>query len=254
MSEKQEEFKELTGLRQIYYTLLVRLFWKEPEPEFIASLNSELASRAQAAGQLHPLMGDGWREIGEFLAHHQPDEVVAEYTRMFVGPFQPQVSPYESRYLTGALFKEPLVKVREFMARTGMAKDESQDFPEPEDMLAFELEIMNWLVTKELDAKNAKEARKWVERQAEFFKTHLQVWAPECAKDITEAENAVFYHGVGLLLQGFLELEILNFHDIGPEQVATLEEARRHYGKMRTFKGEVYDPDPVGDPPSKIEN
>lgn len=254
MREYQEDMRELSELRQVYYTLLVRFFWKEPEEEFLASLREGLPERVQAAGQLHPLIGEGWEEIGGYLDSHPPEEVANEFTKMFLGPHQPPVAPYESFYLAGSLYKEPLIKVREFMRAAGLAKKDDEHFPEPEDILTFELEIMNWLVTKELAAKNPKDALKWLERQAEFFKTHLQVWSPQCAKDIVEAEYAEFYKGAGKILQGFLELETLHFQDMGPEKVETLAEARKRLGKQRTFKGEVYDPDPLGDPANPVEN
>ncbi|MEE8394656.1 MAG: molecular chaperone TorD family protein, partial [bacterium] len=101
---------ELLDLRQLYYSLLVKLFWTEPAPELIETLKKDLADRAAGAGELHPLLGEGWLAIGKALEKMGVEQVADEYTRMFLGPFQPQVSPYESLYLTGMLFKEPLIE------------------------------------------------------------------------------------------------------------------------------------------------
>lgn len=253
MSEEKEQHRELTQLRQLYYTLLVKMFWEEPPAEFLESLKEGINDRAIAAGQLHPLMGEGWMEIAAYLEDKGAEELKFEFARMYIGPVQPPVSPYESYYLAGSMYKEPLTKVRRFMKKVGLEK-QPEKYPEPEDVLAFELEIMNWLVMKELDAGNEKERVRWQKRQAEFFKEHLQVWGPECAKDISEADGAEFYKGAGLILRGFLDLEILTFHEIGPKKVETLEEARKRNMSMRTWKGDIYDPDPVGDPESNVEN
>ncbi len=245
--------KELAALRQIYYHLLVQLLWKEPEPEFVASLSEGLAERTEAAGQLHPRLGAGWRMIGEYLDKKSPAEVGDEFTRLFLGPYNVEVNPYESYYLAGGLFKEPLIEVRNFMAQTGMKKA-GEDYAEPEDALAFELEIMNWLIQKQLDAKTNKAEQRWVEAQATFLKQHLLVWGPACARDIEGAESARFYKGAAALLVGLLEMDGAQFHGIGPEKVETLEEARKRHGGRRPWKGPTYDPNAISEPSGELES
>lgn len=247
-----EEQQVLAALRQAYYGLLVRLLWSEPDRAFIASLVDKLEEWAETAEQLQPLMGEGWRAIGAYLADHDSEEIAEEFTLLFLGPSIPQLSPYESRYLTGSLYNRPLIEVRQFMKDVGLEKEEGE-IHEPEDMLAFELEIMNWLVSKEKEAPDGKTGGNWYEKQAHFFKRHLQVWGPQCARDLQNAPGSNFYKGVGLMLEGFLQSEAIGFHGIGPEKAETLEEAQKRLNKP-TFKGEVYDPDPVGEPPSGIEN
>ncbi len=151
------------------------------------------------------------------------------------------MNPYESLYLAGNLFKEPLIRVRGFMQQVGLEKNDAE-FPEPEDVLAFELEIMNWLVSKQLAAATEEEAEGWVASQAEFLKRHLLIWGPVCAADIEKAEGADFYRGVAALLAGFLDMERVQFHGVGPERIETLEEARRRYGHRRSWRGPTFDP------------
>lgn len=236
---------ELLDLRQLYYSLLVKLFWTEPAPELIETLKKDLADRAAGAGELHPLLGEGWLTIGKALEKMGVEQVADEYTRMFLGPFQPQVSPYESLYLTGMLYKEPLIEVRAFMEKAGLKKIEKKS-AEPEDVLAFELEIMNWLVAKQKMATTPEEEAPWVDLQAEFLREHLLVWAPTCAREIRAVENAVFFSGVAQLLEGFLELEKEWFHGLGVENVAPLSDARKKFSKKSAFSGPVFDPETAG--------
>lgn len=238
------EAEEIHNLRRLYYGLLTRLLMQEPEPAWVSSLGEGLSERAEAARLLEPMLGEGWRTIADFLDEHAPEVVVEEYTRIFLGPHQPEVAPYESHYLTGMLFKEPLIAVRGFMNSIGLEKND-ETFPEPEDILSFELEIMNWMLGREAESSEADEAEEWRERQAVFFKEHIQVWGPTCAKDLQEA-SGYFYRGVGELLEGFLKLEIQTNRERGPEKVETLEEARLRSRNRRPWKGKTYDPESMG--------
>ena len=236
---------ELGNLRRLYYSLLVRLLWREPEAEWVASLAEGIKERARAAGGLNERMGEGWNLIGEFLENNEPEAVAQEFTDLFLGPFGAQVNAYESYYLIGHLFKEPLIAVRDFMGRVGLEK-KPEEYAEPEDVIAFELEIMNWLVGKQLGANNSDEEEGWVLSQAEFLKKHLLIWGPACSKDIGAAEAADFYKGVAAILGGFLELERLHFHGFGPDKIETIEEARRRYGSKPAWRGTTFDPEGAG--------
>ena len=122
--------KELAEFRHTYYSLFVRFWWKEPDAAFIDSLQGDIENRIDPAAKLHPLMGEGWRSIQSFLAERAPEEVADEYTRLYIGPFGVPIYPYESHYLTGHLFRAPLVILRGFLKRLGLEKqEESQAAP-----------------------------------------------------------------------------------------------------------------------------
>ena len=237
--------QELASVRQLYYSLFVKLLWREPENDFIASLADNIEERAEGAGKLSPKLGEGWKRIAKFLKASGPEQVTDEFTRLYLGPYQPEVVPYESHYIVGSLFKEPLIEVREFMKQVGLEKI-PDDFKEPEDILAFEMEIMNWLIDKQLQSKDEKEEQKWLDRQSEFLKGHLLVWGPACARDMEQAENAQFYNGVAVLMQGLFDLEEQLFHGMDSRKIETLEQAQKRHGKRRTFKGPTFDPEAAG--------
>lgn len=245
--------KELAILRKLYYGLLVQLLWKEPDPKFVGSLKDGLDERGRAAGQLNKRLGEGWRTIGEYLDKYDVGEIADEYTKLFMGPYGAKVHPYESMYTAGGLFKGPLIEVRNFLGQIGLAKKE-EDYAEPEDALAFELEIMNWLIQKQMEAKGEKEEQRWLDAQAEFLKCHLLVWGPTCAADIENAEIAKFYRGVGALLGGLLEMEEVNFHGIGPGKTESLEEARKRHGAKTDWDGPTYDPENIPEPSGKLDS
>ena len=222
--------------RQTYYRLFVQLLWKEPEAAFIAALRDDMQSRAEAAASVHPLMGSGWQVIDDYLADHSPDAVAAEFNQLFLEPFAKGIRPYASYYLTGQFFTEPLKAWRGFLKQLGVEKPPG--FTDPEDVLAFELDVMRWLIDKQAAADDAD---RWLRLQATCLKEHVLVWAPSCAVDIEQAPQAAFYRGAAQLLRGFLEVEQSLFRDWGLDRVATLAEARAHYGAGPEWRGPLFD-------------
>lgn len=244
---------ELASLRQLYYGLLVRLFQREPDPAFVQSLLEGIDERAEGAAKLNEHLGEGWRRIRAYLREQGTEGIAEEFTLLFLGPFGAKVNPYESYYVRGGFFKEPLIAVRSFMEQVGLEKSD-EDYPEPEDVLAFELEIMNGLIGKQLKAGNPEAEAEWLERQGEFLKQHLLVWGPDCARDIEAADGASFYKGVATLLSGLFDVERTAFHGIGPDHILTMEEARSSYGRSKTWEGEVFDGTAPRPPSEPIES
>jgi TorA maturation chaperone TorD len=229
--------RDFIQFRQTYYRLFVQLLWKEPEAGFVAALREDMHPRTEAAAAVHPLMGSGWRLIDDYLADHRPDEVAAEFSQLFLEPFARMVRPYASYYLTGQFFTEPLKTWRGFLKQLGIEKP--QGFTDPEDVLAFELDVMRWLIDKQAAAPD--DADRWLRLQVTCLKEHLLVWAPSCAADIEQAPQAAFYRGAAQLLRGFLKVEQSLFRDWGLDKVATLAEARARYGAGPEWCGPLFD-------------
>lgn len=234
--------RDLLAFRQAYYELFVSLLWKEPASELLAALAGGIEERIKAARNLNPLLAEGWEKIGRFLAETPSErltEVVSdEYTRLFIGPHGPEVNPYESFYLAGRVMDRPLANLRAHLKQVGLEKQ--QGYPEPEDFLAFELEVMRWLIGKQSISTDPEEEKRWLQHQAQFLKQHLLVWAPACAQDIESAKGAVFYPGVAMTLRGFLEVERSLLQEWGVDKVATLDQIRRLYGATARWKGPTF--------------
>ncbi|MFB3820313.1 MAG: molecular chaperone [Candidatus Methylomirabilales bacterium] len=242
--------KDLLAFRQGYYDLFVSLLGQEPSPALLRGLADGMAERIRGSQGLHPLLAEGWEEMQRLLtgsAAQQVAEAVAdEYTRLFVGPQPPEVNLYESFYLTGRLLDRPLVAVRAFLAEVGIRKEEG--YAEPEDFLAFELEVMRRLIRRQATAADPEAEAEWIGRQAEFVVRHLLVWAPAAAADLEQAPGASFYRAVAKLLRAFLELERDLFKEQGA--VRSLEEARQAAAGRGEWRGPLLDwaDAPGGDP------
>lgn len=244
--------RDLLAFRQGYYDLFVSLLWKEPAGELLAALAEGMQARIDGARNLHPLLGEGWGEIARFLDRADRrtlgESGADEYTRLFLGPRGPEVNPYESFYLTGRLLDRPLALVRSFLNEIGIAKQAG--YAEPEDFLAFELEVVRRLIGRQRAATGPEAEAQALDLQATFLKRHLLVWGPAAATDLREAKGAVFYRGVGRLLEGFLELERDLFKGWGREELRSLDEARQSFARGKEWKGPLFDPS-AGPAPDK---
>lgn len=236
---------DLLAFRRTYYDLLVALLAREPAPALLCALGETVEDRTRAAHALHPLLGEGWEEIGQAL-DRKPVETAAkeaarQFSRLFVGPFAPLVNPYESYYLTGKLFERPLAEVRAFLVRAGIEREAG--YHEPEDSLTFELEVVRQLVGRQAAEDPTASAAPWLELQVAFLKDHLLVWGPACALDLDRAAGPGLYRGAARLLRGFLALERDLVTDGGAGEPRSLEEAQAGHRRGVGWRGPLLESD-----------
>ncbi len=235
--------RELQEFRGGYYGLFVSLLWREPPGDLITGLGRGLQARIEATQGEAPEIAVGWRGVQAFLASIAADEVGEavneEYTRLFLGPPHPELNLYESFYLTGHVMDRPLAVLRGDLGTLGIAKDPA--YAEPEDFLAFELDVMRRLIGLQADATDPDGEARWIEAQAAFLKRHLLVWAPVAAGHLAEARSGAFYRAVGRLLGGFLGFERRLFEAWGAEPITTIDEARQRYAGTGVWRGPLMD-------------
>ncbi len=234
---------DLLALRLGYYDLFVGLLWREPTAELVAALGQGSEERIRAARVVDPGLGEGWEAIARLRAAGAParlaEAAVTEYTRLFLGPGAPELNLYESHYLAGRLFDRPLAAVRSSLKELGIEKDPA--YPEPEDFLAFEIEVVRTLVRRQETTPDREAQTRAVDAQAVFLKRHLLVWGPAAAGDLAAAREAPFYQAVGTLLRGFLALELRLLKDWGPEELRALDAMRRQFARRSEYRGPVFE-------------
>ena len=233
--------REISGFRRGYYEILSRLFMDPPKEPLIGVLGHDLESRIEAAQHLNPPLAEGWQTIGLCLADNSGDpaklrEALSdEHNLLFLSPREAVILPYESYYMDKDIFGPSLAQLRGFLRRAGLEKRE--DFPEPEDHIACELEIMGQLIARQEGAKEPTEEEHLLHLQGEFLKAHLLPWVFALCNDLEKEEKAQFYKGIGKLTRGFLELEREVIADWGPA-VPTREPARE---RVDRWKGPTFD-------------
>jgi TorA maturation chaperone TorD len=126
-----------------------------------------------------------------------------EYHELFIGVARGELLPYGSYYLTGFLHEKPLSKLRNDMARLGIARD--ADRKEPEDHIASLMDMMAGLITGEFGDPAP------LAEQKTFFEAHISSWASHFFADLEGAKSSVLYAAVGTIGRSFMEIEATAF-------------------------------------------
>lgn len=158
----------------------------------------DLQRAAQFSGDDTPL----GRAISKFAkAAGATTEAAADddFHALFIGLGRGLLVPYASYYLTGFLHEKPLARLRQDMAELGIERVSS--VKEPEDHIASVLEIMAGLVDGSLVGAVP------LERQKQFFETHVSSWAPYFFKDLATSGQSEFYSALGEIGEVFMEIE-----------------------------------------------
>lgn len=189
-SGEPEASEAIERVRAQAYALLAALLARPPSAELLARL-AGLPPDASAWGVALGALGAEARRAS-------PAEAEREYGRLFVGLTRGELVPYASFYLTGFLHDRPLVRLREDMARLGVARRAGT--AEPEDHIAGVLEIMAGLIDGRFGAAST-------EAQRGFHERHLAPWAPRFFRDLERAEEAKLYRPVGTLGRTLMDIE-----------------------------------------------
>lgn len=145
-----------------------------------------------------------------------------EYTRLFVGPLEMEVPPWESVYVGegGMLFQESTLKVRECYRRFGLLPEEYRRVAD--DSLALELGFMAALSQRSVDAFEAKDAdilSKTLQGAKDFLTEHLLVWVPQLAEKAAHTKTDRLYPRLLHILDSFLKKDAETLNDLLSEGV-----------------------------------
>lgn len=128
-----------------------------------------------------------------------PEEAAREFHDLFIGVGRGELVPYGSYYITGFLNEKPLARLRNDMARLGIARRD--DVSEPEDNIAALCEMMAGLIMGDFDGAAD------LAEQKRFFGAHVGSWAKTFFTDLEGARSSVFYACIGQLGAAFMDVE-----------------------------------------------
>ena len=183
------EIDEVDAARAREYALLASLLLRAPDAELLSRL-SELRGDASPLGLAHVALADAASRV-------RADTVEREFFALFIGIGRGEVMPYGSYYLTGFLHERPLARLREDLAKIGVAR--ADDVAEPEDHAGILCEIMAGLCSGALPAPEGSDRV--------IFENHMASWSGRFFGDVERAEAADFYRSVGLLGRTLIALE-----------------------------------------------
>lgn len=192
------------------YALLGRLLLAPPDVAMLQGLQ-RIGHEARALRHSGSPLIDALAALGDAAEAADPIVLIDEYAALFLGPGQPAIDPYGSRYLSGHLHDRPLVALRHDLARLGIAR---RDTPgETEDHLGALFEVMRLLIDEGGDGHDGigDDDGDALAPQRRFFAAHLFPWADRCLADLEAARGARFYRDVAEVGRCFVELEQIAF-------------------------------------------
>jgi TorA maturation chaperone TorD len=172
------------------YSMLARLLRSTPD----AQVMQQVAGFSQVEAEQDE-MALAMSMLGLAATTSTPDSVDDEFHALFIGLGRGELVPYASWYLTGYLMEKPLGRLRDDLAALGFERQEG--VTEPEDHVAALCEVMAVLI----------EEGGPLNRQAQFFESHMADWLAKFFSDLSESNSAVFYKAVGRFGEAFTAFE-----------------------------------------------
>jgi len=170
------------------------------------ALLGSLLLRAPSAGlldQIAKLRGDATPlgmahvELAEAARNTDVARAEREFFDLFIGIGRGELLPYGSYYLTGFLHERPLARLREDLARSGIAR--ADGVVEPEDHAGILCEVMSGLAGGQLPAPAGSDRT--------IFEKHMASWIGRFFADLEGAQTADFYRRVGTVGRLFMDIE-----------------------------------------------
>lgn len=178
-----------------FYTVLARLLLA-PDAPLLQTLAAQPVDEAEGGDDA---LAQAWVGLVQACAATPPQAVAQAHADLFIAPGTPPLNPYASFYRSGVLMDEPLARLRQDLARRGLARRAASG--EPEDHLGALCDAMAALIRRG-DSPAA---------QARFFAAHLRGWPARCLDDIGAFPRAGFYRSVAAFGRCFLEGEQQDF-------------------------------------------
>lgn len=192
--------RDLQRVRGRFVDLIKSFFVDSPDSEKLSRWRGTFI--ALKTEKINPKFDGAVRELAESLKSLTLDDLQQEYYELFLNPVgKNRVEMTASFHINGRSYDEMLVKIRGFMDKAGIHKDESVSH-EPEDSLVIMLDSYGLLIDEE--TSRSDEAR---EMQGQLLAEFLIPGAEKISAALKENPEAHFYTLCGRFLCGYLELE-----------------------------------------------
>ncbi len=226
-----EEEKSALVVRERLYSFLSRAFLREADSEFLgAVVEIEPAITLLASSHSSPVLQKGSALLADFVRRigtlndaereRLLTDLAVEYARLFLAAGLSQKEgrayPWESIYLTNPPQKygEPYHEVVDAYRMVGYQKPDSSK--EPEDHIAFELDLMAHLcrlARNSIESGNRSYGLGYIRLQREFLQDHLMRWLGKFCDYVGGYAETEFYSALASVTKGFViaDAEALDF-------------------------------------------
>jgi len=211
---KNSHWSELLTGEMLTLGLLGKAFYVYPERAWVQSLiDGDVFAEAPFAGEqpqvsaaLDLLRTWSDQQRGG-LSDPAFDDLLVDYTRLFIGPDKVLTPPWESVYFSEErmVFQIETLQVREWYRRFGLQAEKLHN--EPDDHIGLELEFVAHLAKLGLLALEQNDPAAFeqsLDAQRNFLSEHLLRWGPGWCEQVEEKAQNDFYRGIAMLTRGAL--------------------------------------------------
>jgi len=187
---------------------LLAACYYEPGPEFAEERVFEAIR--EAAANVDPALADVAERLGQGFAAAEGNDLLLDYTRLFLGPVDILAKPYGSVWLDAdaPLMGDSTMAVLQHYEDAGFEVDEGfRDLP---DHIAVELEFLYVLLFREAEAQLRQDAETLaglVRMRQRFLGEHLGQWAGPFAAAVATGAQTPYYRDLADLTERFVALE-----------------------------------------------
>ena len=180
----------------------------QPGPEFAEEKMFD--SMLAAASRVAPDFAARASRMGEAFAAEDPESLLVDYTRLFLGPVGTLAKPYGSAWLGGqqALMQDSTVAVQQLYEEGGF--EISEDFRELPDHVAAELEFLYLLIFREAEAQRDRDlasSNAMTALRQRFLAEHLGAWIGPFTQAAERGAQTAFYRELAELTRLFVTAE-----------------------------------------------
>lgn len=180
----------------------------EPGPEFAEE--KVFDSMMDAARRLQPDVAVYAQRLGAAYAAESSENLLVDYTRLFLGPNHIIAKPYGSVWLNSdnLLMQESTMAVEQLYAEGGFEIDEN--FRELPDHIAAELEFLYLLIYRENEARRNDDLEALsaiAGLRKRFLDEHLGRWVGPFTAAVIAGAQSDFYRELAELTGRFVQIE-----------------------------------------------
>jgi TorA maturation chaperone TorD len=181
------------------------------QPEAQLAEEDVFGSLARAAGHIDPDLLAGVRRLAAGFAAETLQELLLDYTRLFLGPIDILAKPYGSVWLEGekVIMGDSTMAVLDLYREGGFELDEN--FREVPDHIAAELEFLYLLNFQACEARRTGDGEGWTKAanlKARFLRNYLGSWVGPFTEAIKAAAATDFYQALAELTEQFVQTEM----------------------------------------------
>lgn len=180
----------------------------QPGPEFAEE--KVFDSMLDAANRIDPDLAARARRLGEHFSAEGQEDLLLDYTRLFLGPNQVIAQPYGSSWLSAekTLMGDSSMAVQKLYAECEF--EIAEDFRELPDHIAAELEFLYLLIFRQNQAHRTGDAEAQnsvTGLRKRFLGEHLGRWAGPFTAAVGAGAQSAFYRELAALTDRFVRME-----------------------------------------------